>query len=185
MVAHGSRFRGRNVFPALFTSGGKSMKTAVIAILILLLAAPVFAHKIPYRICEPCIDVDGAITVTSSVQVVCGSTAGQPNSEYSYGFYACGGDNLTFSLCPTYGGSASYDTAISIQGPDNCGSYLACNDDYCSVQSEVTWVVPADGNYIVVVDGWSSYEGNYCMGYVGMGVTAAESQSWSVLKDLY
>ena len=161
------------------------MKIVLTAILVLLMAAPVFAHKIPYRICEPCLNVDATITVTNSVQVACGSTAGQPNNEYAYGFYACGSDVLTFSLCAPYGGSASYDSGISIQGPNNCGAFLACNDDFCSLQSEVTWVVPADGNYIVVVDGFSSYEGNYCMGYVGMGVTAAESQSWSVLKNLY
>ena len=161
------------------------MKKVVMVLLILVIATPVLAHKIPYRICEPCVDIDETITVTDVIQTVAGSTVGAPNSEYAYGFYACGGDLLTFSVCPEYGGSANYDTAMSIQGPDDCGDFLSCNDDYCSLQSEILWSVPDTGNYIVVVDGYSTYEGNYVLAYFGLGVTATESQNWSVLKSLY
>lgn len=161
------------------------MKKFAVAIFILLIAVPVLAHKVPYRICEPCVDIDETITVTATIQIALGSTVGQPNSEYAYGFDACGGDVMTFSLCPEYGGWANYDTAISIQGPDECGAYLDCNDDYCGLQSELTWAVPGDGTYIVVVDGWSSNVGDFGMAYFGQGITAAEDNSWSVVKSLY
>ena len=160
------------------------MKKLVLAIMVLLIATPLMAAKIPYRICEPCLGIDENITVTTDVQVICGNT-NTPNSDYTYGFYACGGAVYTFSLCPEYGGSADYDTAFGIQGPDVCGNDLGCNDDWCGLQSELIWTAPADGNYIAVVDGFSSYTGNFCLAYVGSAITATEEGNWSSLKSLY
>jgi hypothetical protein len=83
------------------------------------------------------------------------------------------------------GGNASYDTGLSIQGPDNCGAYLLCNDDFCSLQSELTWSAPADGDYIIVVDGYST-TGTYTLAYAGPACeTPAESSAWGTVKALY
>ena len=161
------------------------MKKLVLATMILLIATPLLAAKIPYRYCEPCVDIDETLTITTDVQYVSGSTVGQVGEEYAYGFWGCGGATYTFSLCPEYGGSATYDTAMSIQGPDNCGAYLFCNDDWCGLQSEVTaWMAPADGNYICVVDAYYG-TGDYTMAYFGSAITATDDANWSVIKSLY
>jgi hypothetical protein len=151
----------------------------------LLIATAAFASKDQSRFCETCFDIDETIYPMPGYQLVSGSTVGQPNSEYSYGFCAVGGGTYTFTFCHD-GGSANYDSALSIQGPDNCGIYLVCNDDTCGLQSELIWVAPANGNYILVVDGFSSNVGSFTLAYTGPACeTPVEDSTWSTVKTLY
>ncbi|MDI9342159.1 MAG: T9SS type A sorting domain-containing protein [Sediminibacterium sp.] len=57
-----------------------------------------------------------------------------------------------FSLCAADGGSASFDSQITIM--DNTGAAVAggYNDDFCGTQSKVTWTPPSAGVYRVRVN---------------------------------
>ena len=136
------------------------------------------------RICEICLDVDDVIYPTEDYQTVAGSTVGQPGSEYAYSFCAVAGGLYRFTFCEG-GGMAFYDTAMSVQ-PNGCGAYLACNDDWCYLQSEVDFVAPADGVYVCVVDGYSSNEGSYVLAYRGPSAPSpADPTAWGSIKALF
>jgi len=159
------------------------MRFVLASLLVLLMASFAVADKDHYRYCEPCVGIIGALTPTPTWQVVSGYYGGGDDAAYT--FCAVGGETYIFTFCQG-GGSADYDTALSIQGPDVCGTYLSCNDDYCSLQSEITWMAPADGDYIVAVDGYGSNVGNYNLAYTGATcVTPVEAESWSTIKVGY
>ena len=161
------------------------MKAIALVCLLLMVASVASAEKLGERFCEACLNVDATLSPTVAFQTVSGNTTGQPNGEYTYSFCALGGNTYTFTFCSN-GGSAGYDTALSIQGPNVCGAFLMCNDDTCGLQSELVWVCPADGTYLVVVDGFSSNVGPYTMAYAGAPcVTPTESTSWGTVKSLY
>ena len=61
-----------------------------------------------------------------------------------------GGETVTASFCQG-GGSASWDTALrALQG----GSNITCNDDVCSLLSEITFAAPA-GIFEIRIDTYS------------------------------
>jgi hypothetical protein len=159
------------------------MRIVLATLLILMTASVAMADKDLYRHCEPCVGVQGTLFPTASWQVQSGFYAGDDNMAFY--FCAMGGETYTFTFCQG-GGSADYDTALSIQGPDGCGSYLACNDDFCGLQSEISWVAPADGTYIVAVDGYGTATGNFNLAYMGTPCTTpTKEESWSVIKSAY
>jgi hypothetical protein len=66
-------------------------------------------------------------------------------------FSACTTYTYTFSLCAADGGSAGFDSQITIL--DNAGVYAGgYSDDFCGLQSSVTWVAPAPGTYRVLIN---------------------------------
>jgi hypothetical protein len=95
--------------------------------------------------------------------------SGSDNEDHIYEVDIPYAGNWTFSLC----GSA-YDTKLAI-GTTICGEEIGYNDDACGLQSEVTANIAA-GVYYVVVDGFSTYCGNYVLniwrGPVDFAVTA-------------
>ncbi len=65
--------------------------------------------------------------------------------------------NYTISLC-----GSSFDTTLSVY--DACGGMeLACNDDLCSVQSEVVVSLTAGYTYLVRVAGYNGATGQYTL----------------------
>jgi len=68
----------------------------------------------------------------------------------------CSGD-YTFSLC-----GSSYDTEIALY-PDSCptsgGSVIACNDDFCGVQSELGIALAAGSTYLIRIGGYQGAQG--------------------------
>ena len=137
------------------------------------------------RICEPCINIDGAISPTPAYQTIAGTTSGQPNSEYSYSFCSTQGGAYRFTFCEG-GGSAMFDTGLSVQGPDVCGSYIVCNDDFCGLQSQVDFYAPMAASYIIVVDGYSTAGGSYVLAYRGPEAPSPNDEaSWGEIKALY
>jgi len=138
-----------------------------------------------YADCDPCDEINDSICPTDEWQLVSGTTAGEPNSDYAYSFGAGAGGTFVFSFC-TGGGHAEFDTEMSVQGPDVCGQYLTCNDDFCGLQSQVTFTAPFDGTFIVVVDGYSSNTGTYTLAYRGPGdPSPAEHTAWGTIKALF
>ena len=65
-------------------------------------------------------------------------------------FTATAGATYNFSFCSN-GGSASYDTQITIL--DNSGFSVAggYNDDFCGLQSDLTWIATSSGTFRVLV----------------------------------
>ncbi len=64
-----------------------------------------------------------------------------------------------FSYCAANGSNASFDTQITIL--DNTGAYTGgYNDDFCGLQSHVTWTPTAAGTYRVLVSTYFCGGGN-------------------------
>jgi hypothetical protein len=120
--------------------------------------------------CEPC-------TYTSpcedAVEMVCGSTyEGDTSDDLNYvgnaapdNFFfidnTVPGNIVTFSLC----GGATWDTYLRLY--DNCPTdpgavQLAFNDDFCGLQSEITYTLDV-ATYWLVVEGFSSGSGAYTL----------------------
>ena len=78
------------------------------------------------------------------------------NEDHIYQVSIPQAGNWTFSLC-----DSAYDTKLAV-GTTICGEEVGYNDDFCGLQSEITANIAA-GTYYVVVDGYSSYCGNYIL----------------------
>lgn len=63
-------------------------------------------------------------------------------------------DTYDFSFCAADGSNATHDSQITIL--DNTGTYVgsAYSDDYCGLQSHVTWTPTAAGTYRVLVNNY-------------------------------
>jgi len=102
--------------------------------------------------------VTGA-TVGSTIDAVgtCGTALNTAGGVW-YRFVATGG-STTVSLC-----GSGYDTKLGIF-TGSCGA-LTCltgNDDFCSLQSQVTFTATAGTTYYVLVTGFSTAVGNFTM----------------------
>src|SRR5690606_21941502 len=77
-------------------------------------------------------------------------------------FYSFTGDgtvqNVTVSLC-----GSSYDTYIRVFSDCTLTNEIAFNDDYCGLQSQVTFESDGTSTYIIMVEGFSSNSGDYTM----------------------
>lgn len=81
---------------------------------------------------------------------------------------------VTISLC----GSA-FDTTLAIF--DSCGgTELACNDDYCDLQSELTIDLAAGQAYLIRVAGYNDQMGNYILTIVetDLIISLKTNNSW-------
>ena len=173
------------------------MKKVALGLLALVFPAVALAGDGAAPTCDACIDIDDSLAPTMDWQVVSGSIVGEPNSEYTYSFCALAGERYEFSTCDAAGaggGGADYDSALSIWqiAGEACGANLACNDDSCSggssgLLSTVTFVAPADGEYLIVVDAFSSGAGNYDLAYRGAECdpVPTEEISWGAVKSVY
>jgi hypothetical protein len=65
------------------------------------------------------------------------------------------------SLCA----GTSYDSKLEVRSGGLCpGSFQeCCNDDYCGLQSQCDVILTASVTYYIIVDGYSSYCGNYVL----------------------
>ena len=75
-----------------------------------------------------------------------------------------------FTLC---GGGTDYDSYIQLLDGD-CATEIASNDDACSLVSEME-VVLDPGEYVLGVDGYSSYSGNYQLEIYGQAPSEYEN----------
>jgi hypothetical protein len=81
----------------------------------------------------------------------CGGLANSPDIMYAWTAPATG--TAVFSTC----GGASYDTVLHARTVANDpGTQITCLDDFCGVQTEISFSVTAGLVYYVVVDGFSS-----------------------------
>ncbi|MBD3237328.1 MAG: hypothetical protein GF330_11530 [Candidatus Eisenbacteria bacterium] len=137
------------------------------------------------RICDPCTMIDDVVLCPmEDYQIIEGSIA--PDQGHGYYFHGIAGGFYRFTFCEG-GGWADFDTGLSIQGPGTCGNYLACNDDYCGLQSQLDWTCPYDSEeWIVSVDGYASAAGDYGLAYRGPdSPSPAEGTAWGSIKALF
>jgi hypothetical protein len=102
----------------------------------------------------PYSDSGTTVGYTDDYAPSCFFAGGAPDVVYRY-TVAGGFTRLSISLC----GSA-YDTGLYVY--DSGLNEIACNDDYCGLQSEIENVPVVAGQvYYIIVDGYSSLSGNY------------------------
>ncbi|OPZ97489.1 MAG: hypothetical protein BWY71_01600 [Planctomycetes bacterium ADurb.Bin412] len=81
----------------------------------------------------------------------------QIESDIWYRYYASCNGVATISLC-----GSEYDTKLAVYGgscPAGSGMVLACNDDACGVQSEVTVPVSQGAEYLIRIGGYHGVQG--------------------------
>jgi hypothetical protein len=81
-----------------------------------------------------------------------------PSNDLWYSYTGNGeADNVTVSLC-----GSSYDTYLRVF--DACdGTQISFNDDSCSTQSELTFDSDGTTTYYIMVEGYSSYNGEFVL----------------------
>lgn len=74
------------------------------------------------------------------------------------------------------GGSAAWDTGISVWGPNDFSINAACNDDVCGLASELAYTATSAGVYRVRIGGFGGDNGPYTLAYsapLGTGLAGA------------
>lgn len=103
----------------------------------------------------------GTLTPASAFQTVNSVSAG---NYYIVNVSAC--NSYTFTFCSN-GGSASWDTQITITDLSGAPISGAYNDDFCSTQSQLIWTPTTAGNVRVYITKYS------CQNTGGSGATMA------------
>ncbi|HLP84560.1 MAG TPA: hypothetical protein VK157_09435 [Phycisphaerales bacterium] len=107
-----------------------------------------------------------AITAAASPVSFDTSAAGfNPNAATSCGFGTAAGNDIFYSYTAALTGQTTlsfcgsgFDTVVEVF--DACsGTSIACNDDSCGLQSEVSFLTTAGTAYIVQVDGYNGASG--------------------------
>ena len=93
---------------------------------------------------------------TSSYQTMNVSTGNYYTFVVASGCY----DTYDFSFCSADGSNAAFDSEITILNSSGVYVGSAYSDDYCSLQSHVTWTPSAAGTYRVLVSTYSCSSGN-------------------------
>ena len=113
-----------------------------------------------------------------TVDLSCGYTAGtSPDVFYSY--TACMDGTISASLC-----GSSYDTQLAVFNSSQVE--IACNDDFCGLQSQLSAVVTAGEQYYIMVSGFFGGCGSYTLEVTGpMCATPIDESTWSRIKSQY
>lgn len=109
-------------------------------------------------------DCENAIAVSCG-ETITGDTTGANNSggndagDLFYTYTGSGvNENVTVSLC-----GSSFDTALRIFSDCTLANEIAFNDDSCDLQSEVSFISDGTSTYIIMVEGYSTNEGEFTM----------------------
>jgi hypothetical protein len=86
-----------------------------------------------------------------------------PAGKWTFEFQAEEGTTYYFSMCPGSGGSADFDTTMTIA---YLSTPLAYDDDTCGYQSELAFTAPYDATFSVTIGSYDDlYQGTFAMGY--------------------
>lgn len=93
-------------------------------------------------------------------------TTPSPDVVYTMNVNSC--QTVTVALC-----GSNYDTELTVNAGGSCpGNFLvACNDDYCGLQSTVTFVAQANTNYYIIIGGYAAETGSYVINVTGTPFT--------------
>jgi len=97
-----------------------------------------------------------------------GTTAGYVDNYTSTCYFAGGAPDVVYSYTATATGpvlvslcGSTYDTGLSVL--NSALVEVACNDDFCGLQSELSLTMNAGTTYYIIVDGYSSASGAYTL----------------------
>lgn len=105
----------------------------------------------------PYYDTGTTVGYTDDYRPTCLLAGGAPDVVYSY--TPAYDLVLAISLC-----GSSYDTGLYVY--DSSLNEIACNDDFCGLQSEIDGVAMSAGNtYYIVIDGYGASSGEYVLSF--------------------
>jgi hypothetical protein len=116
----------------------------------------------PQTIVSTPLTINGNTTNSQhNYELSCVSTGGAPDDIYGLSLFCRG--TVTVSLC-----GSNYDTALEVHYGTNyfdCpgSQILACNDDFCGLQSQVSFNIEAGEFYFIIVSGYFGNSGAYTM----------------------
>jgi uncharacterized protein YegL len=137
------------------------------------LVSPAPAHRAGAHLDQGGEDCASATLISSLPYSDTGTTVGFAN-DYDGGCVGSGAPDVVYAYTPATAQvvnvslcGSSYDTGLYIFEGSCAGSPIACNDDFCGVQSEVDNVTLTAGTtYYIVVDGFASEAGDYALNIV-------------------
>lgn len=105
---------------------------------------------------------------TPSIVDLCGASDESNDVWYRYSPATAG--TLSVSTC-----NSGYDTVLAVFNacPDDSLQPLACNDDFCGVQSQVELEVTPGNTYLIRVSGWNGNTGTFQLLLTGPDAVAA------------
>jgi hypothetical protein len=101
-------------------------------------------------------------TVGATAEGVLPSCGVAPDAPGNWYVFAGNGSTITANLCT----SGTYDTKLNVYSGTNCASLSSCvasNDDFCGLQSQVTFSTSVGVNYYILVNGYGSSTGTYTL----------------------
>ncbi|MBI2432635.1 MAG: S8 family serine peptidase, partial [Candidatus Hydrogenedentes bacterium] len=114
------------------------------------------------------------VLATNSFTGLCATNDGK---DVFYSFTPLVSDTYTFSLC-----GSSFDTTLSVLS-NNCGSpaMIACNDDFCGLQSQVSTALTWGNTYLIRVAGFNGASGSFTLTVDGdpPGLSCASTSHFS------
>ncbi|MCB1060193.1 MAG: hypothetical protein KDB65_08170 [Calditrichaeota bacterium] len=115
----------------------------------------------------PYSDTGSTTCATNNFDVAC--VSGDP-ADVFYNMTLSSCQTVTVSLC-----GSSYDTGLEIRAGGTCpgSTQVVCNDDnYCGssivFQSTASFVAQAGVTYYIIIDGYSTFTGNYVLNVTGV-----------------
>ncbi len=143
------------------------LKKQLFTLFLVLMAAMTAQAQPANDNCANAIPLCGDATITGSTATAtidgpgtdCGGGSVAPDVWYTI---SGTGGNITVSLC-----GSSYDTQIDLY-TGTCGTLTnigGCNDDFCGLQSQVTWSSTLGITYYIRVHGFAGGTGNYTLNY--------------------
>jgi hypothetical protein len=128
-------------------------------------------------ICEDAIALACDETVTGETNSA-SDTGGNPAPDVWYSYTGDGVEqNVTFSLCD---GGTDYDSYIRLF--DACaGSEIATNDDWCGLQSELTFTSDGTSTYLIMIEGFASQSGVFSLAVTCEDILGTNDNNLSAL----
>jgi hypothetical protein len=141
-------------------------------------------------------EVDGGQNHCADAEYACpgaaylGSTVGMTSGDLTgcfdgspdlwYRYTPGWNGTLTVSLC-----GSSYDTVVSVHSdcPGTAGNLLACNDDYCGLQSQASVSVAVGTVYFIRISGFFGDAGPYMMQLTGPACASGDCNVNGVPDD--
>lgn len=147
-----------------------SVKLCIALVCLSVTAVPISAQKgveDPEAHCDPIFntDVGSVITVQpdGSWQTFSSDCTADPGCNEYFEITCSAGATLDLTFCSN-GGAATWDTGLSIWS--GAGAVMeACNDDTCGLQSDLSWVFPAEMTVLARIGGFGTSSGPYTLAY--------------------
>lgn len=86
-----------------------------------------------------------------------------PDGSYDFYFYATAGERYDISTCPADAGGAGFDTILEVWSPSY--QQAGWSDDYCGLQSRISFEAAETGQYHIVLKGYGGAYGWVTMSY--------------------